>query len=397
MVEMLVLHWPFFVAVLSLMLLVGINLRLGFCLAGSPKLVPPDPDPSMARPIPADTLTVILPAYNEAENIQPCIRAIVASTQDPIHVIVVDDQSQDATWTLLQELAQELHDPRLHLVAGQDRPPGWLGKTWACHQGSQKATTPYLLFIDCDVRLQPGSLESMVALAQASPPGLISVGPQVQCGCLAEWLVQPLMMAILAVGYDLAAVNDPQRQHAFAFGPIMFFHRQAYQAIGGHAAVRDQVVEDVALAGLIKGAGWNLKQVLGGSLAQVRMYTSGSQLWEGWTKNWFLGLHKRLELALAAVFGILLVTVIPWASLVVGGLLRDPWLASLGGLGIAVQVGIRWQLQTWAGLPMRYLWLTWLGGLVTASIVVASVYKTLTGRGWTWRGRSLRLGQSGSP
>lgn len=93
----------------------------------------------------------------------------------------------------------------------------------------------------------------------------------------------------------------------------------------------------------------------------------------------------------------MVVTVIPWGSLVLGGIRQDPWLISLGGLGIALQTGIRWQLQTWAGLPMRYLWLTWLGGLVTASIIVASVYKTLTGRCWTWRGRSLRLDQSGSP
>ncbi|MEN9240225.1 MAG: glycosyltransferase family 2 protein [Thermostichales cyanobacterium SZTDM-1c_bins_54] len=379
------------VVLLSGVMLVGIYLRLRQSLAAAPRL-----DPSLASSIPPETLTVIIPAYNEAANIQPCLRALLGSTPDPIQVIVVDDQSQDATPTLLQTLAQELQDPRLTLISGADRPPGWVGKTWACHQGSLRARTPYVLFMDCDVRLQPGSLGAMLAMAQGQPPGLVSFAPQVVCGCLAEWLVQPLMVAILAVGFDCAAVNDPRRNQAFAFGPLMLFHRQAYQAIGGHAAVADQVVEDVALARRIKQAGYSLQLARTGPLARLRMYLSGSQLWEGWTKNWFVGLHKRWDLAAGAVLGIVLVTVVPWLGLLLAGINRELewWLGA--GVGILMQVAIRWELQRSAGLAPRYLWLTWLGGLITASIILASIYKTWSGRGWTWRGRPLSPAGSGS-
>ncbi|GAB4212960.1 MAG: hydroxychlorobactene glucosyltransferase CruC [Synechococcales cyanobacterium] len=372
-------------AILSLTILVAINGRLWQTLAGSPTLSLAEPPP----PIPADTLTVIIPAYNEANNIEACVGHVLASTSDPIQVVVVDDQSTDETWALLNNLATQSPDPRLRLLAGAARPEGWVGKNWACHQGSLVAETPYLLFLDCDVRLQPGSLEAILVQGMATGAGLLSVGPQVRCGCLAEWLVQPLMVAILATAYDFAAVNAPEKTNAFAFGPIMLFQRQAYEQVGGHAAVADQVVEDVALANRIKGAGLNLKQALSGSLATIRMYANGQQLWEGWTKNWYMGLGQRLDLALGVCLGILLVTVAPWWILLVALIRRDPLGVGLGGLGLVAQISIRWQLQSKAGLPMRYGWLTWLGGLVTVCIILASAYKTLTGHGWTWRGRPL--------
>jgi hypothetical protein len=201
------------------------------------------------------------------------------------------------------------------------------------------------------------------------------------------------MMAI-QVGV-LPATNDPGDGKAFAFGPMMLFRRDAYETIGGHAAVAAEVVEDIALAYRIKQAGLGLQVVLSGALAEMRMYPAPGSLWEGWSKNWFVGLNRNMGLVLAAVAGLLLVAVVPWLAVALGLLgsgipvsTAGLWLG-LGGAGIVGQMGIRWQLYTKAGLGWDYWWLTWLGGLMTVAIVVNSVYSTVTGRGWTWRGRSL--------
>jgi hypothetical protein len=370
-------------------LLIGVWLvKLKWVLENSPPLAG---IATQATAAPEATIGVIVPAYNEAANVVACLSSILDSTDQPIQLWLVDDGCTDATWHLAQTLAETRQDRRLHLLSGQPRPSDqvWVGKNWACAQAVQQVHTDYLLFLDCDVRLQPGAIEAAVALAETDQTGLLTLWPQILCGCFAEWLVQPIMMAILAVGYDFAAVNDPQRSKAFAFGPFMLFRRQAYEAIGGHAAVADQVVEDVQLAQRIKQAGLGLAIRRSGGGVQTRMYENGSSLWEGWTKNWFLGLGQRWEWVLITVAGLLLVCSLPWLGAISSTLTRDPLWFSLSLAGILGQLGMRWILDQQTQLPLKYWWLTGVGGLVTAAIVLASAYRTSTGKGWTWRGRSL--------
>ncbi|MFQ3586023.1 MAG: glycosyltransferase, partial [Cyanobacteriota bacterium] len=219
--------------------------------------------------------------------------------------------------------------------------------------------------------------------------GLVTVGPQLVCGCLAEWLVQPIMMTILAVGYNFAAVNDPNSSKAFAFGPFMLFRRSAYEQIGGHAGVADVVVEDVTLGQRIKAGGLGLKICLGGARVRSRMYADGDALWEGWTKNWFLGLERNWLLALLAMVTILGICSLPWLGLILAWATQSLGVLLASLAGIMAQLGIRLLLKHWAHLPLRYWWLTAVGGWVTAAIVLASAIRTSTGRNWTWRGRSL--------
>ncbi len=144
----------------------------------------------------------------------------------------------------------------------------------------------------------------------ASGSGLVSVGPQLACGCLAEWPVQPITMVILAAGYDFAAVNDPKRPKAFAFGPFLLFRRFAYEQVGGHAGVAEVVIEDVALGQRIKAAGLGLQICLGGSRVRSCMYANGAAFWEGWTKNWFL--ERNWALAVLAMITVLGLCSLPW-------------------------------------------------------------------------------------
>ena len=348
----------------------------------------------------ADTsCTVVVPAYNEADNIADCVRALLASEPPSQRwtLVVVDDDSSDATADLA--MAAAAGDPRFVLLQAGPRPPGerWVGKNWACHRACQGLDSDWVAFIDADVRVEPGALRAALADAIAEGSDLLTLAPRLRSGCLAEWLVQPIIASLLGLGFPIQRANDPADPLAFAAGPFLLFRSQAYRAIGGHAAVAGEVVEDLALARAIKGQGLRLRYLLGLDWLTLRMYRDFAALWEGWTKNWLLGLDRNVPKALAAGALVLQLYAVPWLLLppalglaVLGPapLAFLPLLLAL--LAIGLQLAIRFWSRGRFGTPLNWWWLAGIGGLVIGAIAPVSVWKTLSGRGWTWRGRSLQ-------
>ena len=350
------------------------------------------------------TVAVIVPAYNEADTIATCISAILQSSDLPapqMTVWVVDDQSTDATLAIAQTLQQTSNDPRLNVLAGEPRPTEqvWAGKNWACAQVVEQITSDYLLFVDADVCLKPGAIAGAVAKAAADQIDLLTVWPAITCGCLGEWLAQPIIASLFAVGFEFDKVNDPQSETAFAVGPFMLFRRTAYEKIGGHRAVASQVVEDVELSRQIKQQGYKLWYGLGPDIAAVRMYHSLGALWEGWTKNWYLGAGRNLASTLYAAEVAFIVFALPWLGLGWAAIALAQWPTSwlhwgaiaLAMIVIARQYNIRRLSQHFSQIPTRYWWLTGIGGLIVTAIPIVSIIKTETGWGWTWRGRKLKI------
>ena len=384
------LSW-FSVAAL-LLLLLALELQLG----RAPRL---DRSASPVWPEGISAVRVVIPVFNEEENIGECLDALCAALpQDhPVDVVVADDESTDGTVALAQSASG------VQVLSAGQRPAAerWCGKNWPA---SVAAAIPWpegdpeqqwLLFLDADVKLRPGAIAAALAEASSSGADLFSLAPRLECGCLAEWLVQPIVAALLGLGFPIRRSNDPDDSTAFAAGPFMLFRRSAYEAIGGHRAVASEVVEDLALARRIKAHGLSLRYLLGVDWVDLRMYRSLAALWEGWTKNWFLGLDRNLLKAAGSVGVVLLLFALPWLSLL-WALIAFLWsgqpnlmLALPALLGVTLVFSVRlW--STWRfATPLRYWWLSWLGAVLIAAIVPASVWKTTTGRGWTWRGRSL--------
>lgn len=348
-------------------------------------------------------VSVIVPAYNEASNIQACVTSILNSTAlSPQHleVWVVDDQSTDATWEILTALKQQQPDPRLNLLLGAPRPPSetWLGKNWACAQAAERANGEFLLFIDADVRLKPGAIASAVQVAQAEQLGLLNCIPEVVCGSLVEWLVQPLIFINMVISFGLPAVRDPQQEIAYAAGPFMLFQRAAYEQVGGHRACAHEVAEDVALARAMKRQQLKLKTYLGANLASLRMYTAWASLWEGWTKVLYVGAWRSLGLMLLLVVMMLSICTVPWLGLgvlLVKGVTVGWSSIDRGSIGLLLPLlGLQYYLRSQAAQALqcspKYWWLQSLGGVLVAVMAIVSVIKAETGWGWTWRGRSLR-------
>lgn len=353
---------------------------------------------------PGGTLSVIIPAYNEADNIRDCLISVLTCSDWPaerLEVWVVDDQSSDDTLAIMRSLQQELGDPRLQIITAPTRPQQqtWVGKNWACAQATQQTKRDFLLFLDADVRLKPGAIATAVQAMQQEQIDLLTLAPAIVCGCWSEWLVQPLMASLLMAGFDFNEVNDPHSEAAFAGGMFMLFRHTAYEQLGGHSAVADQVVEDVELARRVKLNGLKLKYALGADLASVRMYRSWSAVWEGWTKNWHLGSRRNWVISLYSAAIMIVVYGLPWLGVV--GLLLKGLIAEIDqfevlAVGVAMaaiglQYRLRQSINRVTAIPLQYWWLSGVGGFLVAAIVVASLIKTETGWGWTWRGRSLKL------
>ena len=187
-----------------------------------------------------------------------------------------------------------------------------MGKNWACSRAMASVETDWVLFIDADVELAPQTLRRALAQANAEEADLFSLAPRLVCSCLAEWMVQPIMASLLGLGFPMEETNNPDSPVAFAAGPFMLFRRKAYSAIGGHQALADEVVEDLALARRIKGSGYRLRYCLGLDAVDLQMYADLGALWEGWSKNWFLGLDRSVTKALGAGGVVLLMFSGPW-------------------------------------------------------------------------------------
>ncbi|GDX78011.1 hypothetical protein LBMAG41_30910 [Cyanobium sp.] len=374
---------------------------------------------SVALALANTTLTVVVPAYNEAANIAACLTSLLGS-EDPCgdwQVLLVDDRSSDATLAIAQEAAGACGatEPRFSLLDAGPRPVGerWVGKNWACSRAMEQVASEWVLFVDADLRLQPATLRRALAQATTDGADLLSLAPRLSCGCLAEWLVQPIMASLLGLGFPIEAANDPASAVAFAAGPFMLFRRSAYLAIGGHRALAAEVVEDLALARRIKQGGHRLRYLLALDGLELRMYSDFASLWEGWTKNWLLGLDGDVARALAASSAVLLMFSGPWllaavAALLAAGLApvgfalvgfapvgllgqRLVLLAALalGLAGIGLQLVLRLWIRRQFQLPISFWWLMGAGGLVVGAIGPVSVWRTLSGRGWTWKGRPL--------
>jgi len=364
----------------------------------------PSLQPAPEGDLPETSLCVVIPAFNEALNVGPCLSSVLRSAAPCLdwRVLLVDDASTDDTVDQAQATVSALdaNASRFDLLQAGPRPEGerWVGKNWACARAMQQVQAEWVLFLDADVRLRPQALHRALHQAIDDKADLFSLAPRLNCGCLAEWMVQPIMASLLGLGFPIDAANDPDSDVAFAAGPFMLFRRRAYEQIGGHQGLAAEVVEDLALARLIKRQGLRLRYLLGLDAVDLRMYVDLASLWEGWTKNWLLGLDGEPIKALGASAVVVLMFSLPWVLLPVSvmllGLIPSHalwWFASvtLSMTAIVQQFLIRrWNLQSF-DMPINYWWLMGAGGLLVGAIGPVSVWRTLTGRGWTWKGRQL--------
>lgn len=244
-------------------------------------------------------VSVIIPARNEAANIARAVRSL-APQWGVGDIVVVDDQSEDRTGEVLETLKVEI--PNLRVLKVESLPAGWLGKPHALALGAQTAAGEWLLFTDADTEHRPGSLAVLLGRAELERIDLLSVSPGQKVQAWWEKALIPLVYTRLARLYRFEEVSDPHSPRAAANGQYVLIRREVYERVGGHGAIREEILEDLELARRVKAAGGRLLFLPGAMWVETRMYHAFHEMWEGWTKNLFLlydGSPGKILLAVA--------------------------------------------------------------------------------------------------
>jgi len=229
-------------------------------------------------------VAAIVPARNEEMSIAACITSLAAQPEI-VEIIAINDQSSDRTGEILRDLATNIS--HLHVIDAGAPPSGWVGKNHAVSLGAHQANSPWLLFMDADAVLLEGAIAKAIALATEKDASLISFSPEQELRSWYERVLIPFVYLRLVQRFSFAEVNDPSSKAAAANGQFLLIQREAYDAVGGHAAIHGSVLEDVALARRVKSAGLRIWFASGFGVVRVRMYRSFSAMWEGWKKNLF--------------------------------------------------------------------------------------------------------------
>jgi chlorobactene glucosyltransferase len=290
---MIVDIWLWFSVLVSFVLLIQFVLNL---------LLLPRLRPAVA-PATLPSVSVLLPARNEALRIRSCLESLLKQNHSSLEIIVLDDESVDTTAEIAFALGFLTNpESKCRLIRGAPLPPGWTGKSWACHQLAEVARGDFLLFTDADTVHQPEAVSAAVAAAQRLRCDLLTLWPFQTTITFAEKIVIPLMFVVggsyLPHWLLVWAQRSPRLARVLgtkllalcgtATGQFLLFRRQSYFKMGGHRAVAAHLVEDISLAREVAKRipdGWRLVTCDGTGLVSCRMYTSLSQIWQGFTKN----------------------------------------------------------------------------------------------------------------
>jgi hypothetical protein len=350
--------------------------RLGRAGRGTHRLGPGDPGEV------GETVSVVVPARDEAGRVGGCVAALLGQDAAVAEVVVVDDGSGDAT-------AAEAAGAGARVVAAPPPGPGMAGKAAACAHGAAVAAAGrWLAFVDADVTLAPEALSRLLAACRAS--GAVAASPLARQATRTWWeeLLLPDLGLAVAERLDLDAIADPASPAAFLSGQCLLVRRDAYDAVGGFAAVAGSLVEDLALAAALKAAGGRLELRLAPDLAAVRMYGRFGGLWEGLVKNlaevWGAGAGDLARQAARALAGLA-----PWLALAARPGRPARRVALAGGL---LQLTVRAGGRLVAGADPRLALAYPAADLVLLAVYADSVRRRRGGAPVTWKGRTYRAG-----
>ena len=336
-------------------------------------------------------VSVLVPARDEAAAIEPCVRAVLASRDVDLEVVVLDDSSTDGTDAIVRQLAEQ--DARVRLVRGRPLPSGWCGKQHACAQLAEAASHDTWVFLDTDVRLSPDAVRRCVAFLDASQASLVSGFPRQVTGSFLEWLLLPLIHFVLLGFLPIARSRmDNSPGLAAGCGQLFITRRGDYLRAGGHTAIRASLHDGIKLPRAFRRAGLRTDIFDATDIASCRMYTRSLDVWKGLSKNATEGIGSPA-------------TIVPFTILLAGGQML-PWVLVAWGLATGWQGWPAWTVAAavvavaLSSLPrilaagrfrqsVTSVLAHPLGILVFLAIQWVALGRRLLGLQTSWRGRSL--------
>lgn len=345
-------------------------------------------------------ISVCIPARNEEKNIANLLESIIIQGYSNIEILVLDDQSTDRTNKIVRSLSDD-HSNFIQLLSGKPKPEHWLGKPWACHQLALKATGEILLFLDADTILEPGALEKISFTFRNDNLDMAAFWPKQILGTFWEKTVIPLIYYALVTALPAIYVyRDPKWMPPFlkkrfrtafaaANGQCIAIKKNCYHIIGGHEAVKNNIVEDVELAKIVKKHHGKVRMFNGIGTVKCRMYRNNKELYAGLRKNFLAGFQNRLTVFIAAALLHIIVFILPWITIILAVIFGNPGLFFLSAASITIILMHRLLLARWFEWnpvyafthPIGVLWFQWLG--------LVKIFDHLTGKKSVWKGRKV--------
>lgn len=346
------------------------------------------------------TISVCIPARNEEDTIGALLSSLADQTWANYTVHVLDDQSTDRTFEIADSYQKKYPD-KFYVHSGVDKPDDWLGKPWACQQLSKKSDGELLLFLDADTEVRPEILEHTVYSMDKYDLDMLTVWPRQKLVTFWEKTIIPVFFyTLLSLLPSIYVYRIPRwmpkrlRQKmapkfAAACGQCLAFRRDTYEKIGGHESVKDQVVEDVELAKVIKEHGYTLRMFNGIGSISCRMYNNEKEIFEGLRKNFLLGFKNNIPAFVAAGILHLIVFVLPFITFIISFLLFDPVIFFLSVASISIILIERLILAIWYKINPFYAFTHPLAVLWFQVLAIVKIRDYYSGRTTVWKGRKV--------
>jgi glycosyltransferase involved in cell wall biosynthesis len=340
------------------------------------------------HPRPSPRVSIIVPARNEAEQIEPSLRSLLALDYENYEVLVVNDRSTDQTGEILDRIAAsaEAHG-RLRAIHIAHLPPGWLGKTHAMWTAGEQSTGDYLLFTDADVVFRPDSLRRAIAYIEAERADHLVLFPQLLMHTPGEYIMIAFFQMLFTFGHRPWKVADPKAKDHIGVGAFNLVRRSAYESVGSYRALRMEVVDDMKLGKVIKNAGFAQRNVFGEDLISIRWAKGALGVVDNLTKNSFAILSYQWWRVAASVVALLFLNLGPFIGIwLARGWQRVPFLIALGAM-LLLYVGMSLRSR----IPVYYFFLHPIGTLMFVYTLVRSTILTLWSGEVVWRGTRYPL------
>jgi chlorobactene glucosyltransferase len=331
-------------------------------------------------------VSVIIPARNEQEDLGACLDGLLAQSYPALEILVVDGGSVDGT-----RRVAEARQPRVSLLEEPPLPEGWVGKSWACWNGALQARGEYLLFTDADVRPSPEAVWSAVDWALRDQADLVTFGSHIEMVGVWEKIVLPFYIQMVLTYFRTPRVNRANSKAAMANGQFLLVRRTAYEEAGGHRAIHDRILEDVALAQQFRRAGKMLRVAWTPELVSTRMYQAREDMYDGILKT-VSGVRFSAARQVAFASGLVAFYWLPLALLPLGLLTGSIWVTSFGALLWVALFGKHVAFNRAAKASAVYGLLFPVAVGYYLVLVLVALGRGIRGRPVEWKGRAYRLG-----
>src|SRR5947209_3490915 len=346
-------------------------------------------------------VSIIVPARNEEESVEQCLRSLLSLDYDNYEVIAVNDRSTDRTGEIMEGVMHDFHlsqpkrevgrpmstSPELRIIQHSELPAGWLGKTHAMWTAAKTASGAWLLFTDADVLFKPDSVRRALAYAEHEHADHVVLFPRMIMKRPGEYMMIAFFQSMFMFGHRPWKVADPSTDDHMGVGAFNLVRRRVYEAVGTYRALRMEVLDDMKLGKVVKNAGFAQRNVFGGDLISIRWALGAWGVVNNLTKNFFAVLSFQPWRTWLSAFGLAFLNFGPFLGLwLAHGWARVPYGIALVSM-LLIYIGISWR----SAVPAYYFLLHPVSTTLFIYTLLRSMILTLWNDGIVWRGTKYPL------